>query len=78
MLRELTKNPHRVAGIEMLDDLDQLYIESEKGKVEEIGSFQLRPSDRYSNGSFFMDEAENGPIIDNWIVKAETTDEAPN
>ena len=77
MLRVLKKNPHKVVGIELLDDMDQLVIESEKGKMEEISSFQLRPSDRYSNGSFFMDEAESGPIIDQWVVKAAKIENEP-
>ena len=77
MLRELKKNPHRVVSVKMLDDMDQLVIVSEKGKMEEINSFQLRPSDRYSNGSFFVDEAENGPIIDQWVVKAPKNEENP-
>ena len=73
MLRELKKNPHRVAGIEFVNDQDTIVILSEKGMIEEIPSFQLRPSDRYSNGSFFMDEGENGSIIETWTTTPEDT-----
>ncbi len=41
--------------------------------IEEVPSFQLRPSDRYSNGSFFMDEGENGPIVETWVTTPEVT-----
>ncbi|WP_148629689.1 DNA topoisomerase IV subunit A [Bacillus sp. E214] len=73
MLRELKKNPHRVAGIEFVNDVDTIVILSEKGMIEEVASFQLRPSDRYSNGSFFMDEGENGPIVETWVKTPEVS-----
>ncbi len=73
MLRELKKNPHRVIGIELVNDLDTIVILSEKGKMEEIPAFQLRPSDRYSNGSFFMDEGESGPIVETWVTTPAVT-----
>ena len=73
MLRELKKNPHRVTGIEFVNDVDTIVILSEKGMIEEVASFQLRPSDRYSNGSFFMDEGENGPIVETWVKTPEVS-----
>ena len=74
MLRELKKNPHRVVGIELVNDLDVIVIQSEKGMMEEIPAFKLRPSDRYSNGSFFMDEDENGPITETWRTATDASD----
>lgn len=68
MLRELKKNPHRVVGIHMVQDSDIIFIKSEKGMIEEVQAKQLRPSDRYSNGSFFMDESESGYIVESWTI----------
>ncbi|HWO75290.1 MAG TPA: DNA topoisomerase IV subunit A [Bacillus sp. (in: firmicutes)] len=73
MLRELKKAPHRVAGFVLTKDTDKIFVQSEAGKTESIEASQIRFSDRYSNGSFILDEQEAGPVIDVWIE--ETPDE---
>ncbi|GAA0314965.1 DNA topoisomerase IV subunit A [Bacillus carboniphilus] len=72
MLRELKKAPHRVAGMVLTKDTDVVYIESENGNIESMTAGDIRFSDRYSNGSFVMDEQEAGKIVDIWIEEQES------
>jgi topoisomerase IV subunit A len=63
MLRELKSNPHRVASIEIVNDTHEVELISSKGKTEYVRMRDLRANDRYSNGSFVMDESESGAVI---------------
>lgn len=62
-LRELKNNPHRLIGMTMVDDQDELILLTEKGKEESIPISTLRFNDRYSNGSFIIDEKTDGKAI---------------
>lgn len=62
MVRELKANPHRIIGFVLASEEDIVLITSEKNMTESIRVNQLRMNDRYSNGSFFMDESESGQI----------------
>ncbi|MCJ7841258.1 DNA topoisomerase IV subunit A [Lederbergia sp. NSJ-179] len=62
-LRELKNNPHRLIGMTMVDDHDELILLTEKGKEESIPISTLRFNDRYSNGSFIIDEKTDGKAI---------------
>ncbi|CAN7387775.1 DNA topoisomerase IV subunit A [Rossellomorea sp. LjRoot5] len=66
MLRELKSNPHRVMSIEVVKDTDKVGLLTTKGKIEEVNVSDLRPNDRYSNGSFVIDEGESGSVCDTW------------
>lgn len=66
MLRELKSNPHRVVGVLPVTDQDLVTIQAEKGKTEVIDPTQLRPADRYNNGSFVIDVATEGPVTEIW------------
>ncbi|MFE8699325.1 DNA topoisomerase IV subunit A [Cytobacillus sp. FJAT-54145] len=70
MLRELKSNPHRVIGSVLVKDGDQVFVISEKGQTESILSSDLRHNDRYSNGSFLIDETESGKAQAIWVVEA--------
>ncbi len=59
-LRELKNNPHRLIGMKIVDDPDELIIRTENGKEEIISVSTLRYNDRYSNGSFVIDEKTDG------------------
>ncbi|MCJ8006396.1 DNA topoisomerase IV subunit A [Lederbergia wuyishanensis] len=61
LLRELKNNPHRIIGMKTVKNHDELTLVTEKGHEEVINSSNVRNSDRYSNGSFIMDEMKNGP-----------------
>ncbi|MCC5802525.1 DNA topoisomerase IV subunit A [Rossellomorea vietnamensis] len=66
MLRELKSNPHRVVSIEAVKDTDKVGLLTTKGKAEEVNVSDLRPNDRYSNGSFVIDEGESGSVCETW------------
>lgn len=70
MLRELKKNPHRAVGVFACALADMIAAETEKGERIEIAVKSLRSNDRYSNGSFFTDEDETGPVTDVWRIPA--------
>ncbi|MEC3676134.1 DNA topoisomerase IV subunit A [Bacillus velezensis] len=70
MLRELKKNPHRAVGVFACALADMITAETEKGERIEIAVKSLRANDRYSNGSFFTDEDETGPVTDVWRIPA--------
>ncbi|MHA7139033.1 DNA topoisomerase IV subunit A [Rossellomorea arthrocnemi] len=66
MLRELKSNPHRVVRIEVVKDTDKVGLITKKGKTEEVLLSDLRPNDRYSNGSFVIDEGVSGSVCETW------------
>lgn len=70
ILRELKANPHRVIGFVVVDEQDSIVIQTEKGKTETVLTADIRFNDRYSNGSFIIDEADNGKITTIWKIKA--------
>lgn len=70
MLRELKSNPHRVIGAVLVKEDDEVFILSEKGQIESINAQDLRYNDRYTNGSFLIDETESGIIISIWKVES--------
>ncbi|MEK3886480.1 DNA topoisomerase IV subunit A [Bacillus sp. FSL K6-3431] len=63
MLRELKKNPHRIAGMKIIENDLSFTLEMTKGKDEEISPSSLRFTDRYSNGSFVTDETVSGDVL---------------
>ncbi|WP_226665365.1 DNA topoisomerase IV subunit A [Metabacillus litoralis] len=71
MLRELKSNPHRIVGGAIVQEKEDFYIETSGGTVECINASSLRPVDRYSNGSFVIDEQEAGVVTEVWISSQE-------
>lgn len=70
ILRELKANPHRVVGFEIVNDHDIIFLQTENGLTEQVMAGDIRFNDRYSNGSFIIDEAENGKVTEIWKVEA--------
>ncbi len=66
MLRELKSNPHRVVSIEVVKDTDKVGLITKKGKIDEVHVKDLRPNDRYSNGSFVIDDGDSGSVYGTW------------
>ncbi|MGF9725445.1 DNA topoisomerase IV subunit A [Bacillus safensis] len=62
MLRELKKNPHRIVAVIAAALHDTLEIDTEKGTTIPLDISTLRANDRYSNGSFIVDEEEQGEV----------------
>ncbi len=69
ILRELKANPHRVVGFVVANDEDTVYIQTEKGHIEIVVTSEIRLNDRYSNGSFILDENDNGKVTTIWKVE---------
>ncbi|MDA7027920.1 DNA topoisomerase IV subunit A [Bacillus sp. CLL-7-23] len=69
MLRELKKKPHRIVGLLACSYHDQFMIQTEKDVIEEMTVKEIKLHDRYSNGSFILDEDEAGEVTDVWIKK---------
>ncbi|WP_036824075.1 DNA topoisomerase IV subunit A [Pontibacillus yanchengensis] len=66
MLRELKRNPHRIVALELVDDREALQLKTSSGEVKEIVPYELKTSDRYSNGSFVIDVDRTGEVTDVW------------
>ncbi|MRX70729.1 DNA topoisomerase IV subunit A [Bacillus lacus] len=67
MFRELKKNPHRLVKALLSDPKATLLLETEKGHVEKLKIITLKNNDRYSNGSFYIDETESGKVKNAWL-----------
>ncbi|ETI66716.1 DNA topoisomerase IV subunit A [Neobacillus vireti] len=70
ILRELKSNPHRIMGFVVANDEDVVFIQTDKGHLETLKTAEIHFSDRYSNGSFILDEGENGKVTTLWKVAA--------
>ncbi|MBE4908592.1 DNA topoisomerase IV subunit A [Bacillus luteolus] len=64
MLRELKANPHRIVGVAFVSKHDELLLKTRNGTTESINPEDLRPNDRYSNGSFVVDTNETGDVVE--------------
>lgn len=71
LLRELKSHSHRVIGLDIVIQSDSVFLLTDKQYVESIHISSLRPADRYSNGSFIIDETENGKVCELWKVSVE-------
>ncbi|MEH7502615.1 DNA topoisomerase IV subunit A [Neobacillus drentensis] len=70
ILRELKSNPHRITGFVIANEQDVIYLQTEKGHIETLNTVDIHYSDRYSNGSFILDEDDNGKVNTVWKVTA--------
>lgn len=75
ILRELKAHSHRVIGFIVSNETDEIFLQTEKGKIENVLVRELKYSDRYSNGSFILDETESGKARELW--KTIDEDEEP-
>ncbi|MBT2728166.1 DNA topoisomerase IV subunit A [Bacillus sp. ISL-75] len=70
IIRELKSNPHRITGFVIANEQDIIYLQTEKGHIETLHTVDIHFSDRYSNGSFILDEDDNGKVTTVWKVAA--------
>ncbi|MFC5463639.1 DNA topoisomerase IV subunit A [Lederbergia graminis] len=63
ILRELKTNPHRIVGMKITNNQERFILITENGTEEVIDSTTLKYHDRYSNGSFLVDESQNGKSL---------------
>jgi topoisomerase-4 subunit A len=73
MLREVKNNPHLIAAVDIVQSNSLVYIQTEKGTLEVLESASYRNNDRYSNGSFIIDQQDAGDVKEMWIVEPEET-----
>ncbi|ANU17211.1 DNA topoisomerase IV subunit A [Planococcus maritimus] len=62
MLRELKSNPHRVVAVIGTTGKEEILLETTKGLRIPIAPGRLKAVDRYSNGSFIVDETTDGTV----------------
>ncbi|WP_339192853.1 DNA topoisomerase IV subunit A [Aeribacillus sp. FSL W8-0870] len=67
LYRELKTNPHRTAAILLVNGNENLVLETEKGIREIVTLSNVKVTDRYSNGSFYIDKEEAGEVTDSWL-----------
>ncbi|WP_043982825.1 DNA topoisomerase IV subunit A [Priestia megaterium] len=67
MVRELKSNPHQIAKVKAISKEYYVIVESSKGQIEQVDPSTMRASDRYSNGSFVLDQSEAGNLVDVWL-----------
>ncbi|MBA3926498.1 DNA topoisomerase IV subunit A [Listeria rustica] len=74
MLRELKSSPHRFISLDLADSKDTIHIATDKEVVVNLDVSNLRVTDRYSNGSFIMDEQLEGGPVETWLGLATITE----
>ncbi|WP_422123233.1 DNA topoisomerase IV subunit A [Planococcus sp. X10-3] len=62
MLRELKSNPHRIISIHGVTGNEEIILETTKNIRMTLPAANLKPVDRYSNGSFVLDESTDGKV----------------
>ncbi|WP_099221376.1 DNA topoisomerase IV subunit A [Listeria costaricensis] len=74
MLRELKNNPHRFVDLKLVHQEDKLLIQTNKEQLVDLEVANLHLTDRYSNGSFVLDESMEGSPVSMWIEEKKITD----
>ncbi|SIT81010.1 DNA topoisomerase IV subunit A [Edaphobacillus lindanitolerans] len=75
-LKELKSNPHRVAGVVAARKGEQVVLATDKDKRIPVDPGAYRLADRYSNGSFAVDQKEDGYVTNIYTdINMETTEE---
>lgn len=72
MLRELKTKPHRLAGFLLVEEDEPVQFQTENGEIHECMPYELKESDRYSNGSFLIDTDQTGEVLKAWKKAAYT------
>lgn len=67
ILKELKSNPHRLVKLFLVTTQNRLFLNTNQSVLEEIDLTTVRFNDRYSNGSFYVDETEQGTVITAWL-----------
>jgi topoisomerase IV subunit A len=75
MLRELKSNPHRIIGAEVVREQDEIFFQTVKQQVVSVKASELRFNDRYTNGSFLVDESETGKLARLWKNESEDNEQ---
>ncbi|WP_416150609.1 DNA topoisomerase IV subunit A [Salipaludibacillus sp. HK11] len=71
MIKELKRNPHRVAFVHVLGSFDTVHVQMEDNTEGSVEVRTIRSNDRYTNGSFLFDTNSTGEVKDSWVEKGE-------
>jgi topoisomerase IV subunit A len=52
--------------MEIVEEIDSVSLETDKGHVETVLAANFRNNDRYSNGSFVLDQGDSGSVVKIW------------
>lgn len=66
MLRELKGKPHRVRGFFFVNEQDTIHFRTENNNIHDVFPLELPVSNRSSNGSFIIDEDNEGAVQTVW------------
>ncbi|KGX92034.1 DNA topoisomerase IV subunit A [Pontibacillus halophilus JSM 076056 = DSM 19796] len=66
MLRELKKNPHQIVGFLATHSGDRIHLLTDKGVLQTIHPMDFKANDRYSNGSYVVDNETEGDVTKVW------------
>nr|WP_283163352.1 DNA topoisomerase IV subunit A [Sporolactobacillus mangiferae] len=66
LLRELKTRPHHLVGFALANRLDVFKIGTDTGKTFTVNADNVRVSDRFNNGSFILDQDEDGTVSEIW------------
>lgn len=66
MLRELKGKPHRVKGFYVVDKDDIIHFRTSADETHRLFPLEFAVNDRYSNGSFVIDEDNQGEVTTVW------------
>lgn len=72
ILRELKRNPHRVASVVIISENDEIHIMTDHNEIITINPEDYPLSDRYSNGSFVLDVESQGNV--QWVEVNKTVE----
>lgn len=67
IVRELKARPHHIVGFTLVDQNTRITINTDKGKLVIVQASDVRASDRYNNGSFVLDQDNDGSVTDIWL-----------
>ncbi|ULG73273.1 DNA topoisomerase IV subunit A [Macrococcus brunensis] len=69
LLKELKSNPHRIVAAAIVQPEEQFHLLSDKGQTFSQTVKSIRVTERYTNGSFVVDEGDFGKVSDMFITE---------
>ncbi|UOY93221.1 DNA topoisomerase IV subunit A [Ectobacillus sp. JY-23] len=66
IFKEVKTNPYYIVGVCVMREQQVLYVKLANNEIEEVATAQLKPRDRYSNGSPLVDSGSNA-VLEVWL-----------
>ncbi|MDQ0350741.1 topoisomerase-4 subunit A [Alkalibacillus filiformis] len=67
MLKELKRNPHRIAGFHVVGEDETVVLETEKEETHSVLPFEFKEQSRQNNGSFVVDSDHQGKVTATYV-----------